>query len=244
MYTDGNENDRDLKNMLINRLLSQQTHNFSNYEECRGFQLTKDDTLSSNYPNSYSTIRDLTSSSISSAFGLKKSFSFNDDDENEIAKDMRNLSNSTELLFSNIGTDEKYSDKCRNRQNLSAQKNYEIGNISDSSPSTVISCSRINYSNKFRNRNDSDTISRKSEIFDAAYSKEYLSLAMKFGSVVTAMRKPGHHTGPTKNPDCQCEHCKIWFFENQQIENRARATSIDSPITQTTFWKKNHRHYV
>lgn len=52
------------------------------------------------------------------------------------------------------------------------------------------------------------------------YSSEYLDKARKFGKVVAA-RKPGHHVGPTKNPNCSCESCQRWMAERFQIRGRA-----------------------
>lgn len=54
----------------------------------------------------------------------------------------------------------------------------------------------------------------------AGYSSEYLDIARKFGKVV-AVRKPGHHVGPTKNPNCSCESCQRWLAERFQIRTRA-----------------------
>ncbi|XP_075168116.1 uncharacterized protein LOC142240294 [Haematobia irritans] len=54
----------------------------------------------------------------------------------------------------------------------------------------------------------------------AGYSSEYLDKASKFGKVVPA-RKPGHHVGPTKNPNCSCESCQRWMAERFQVRGRA-----------------------
>ncbi|XP_046809623.1 uncharacterized protein LOC111675925 [Lucilia cuprina] len=51
------------------------------------------------------------------------------------------------------------------------------------------------------------------------YSSEYLDKAKMFGKVVAA-RKPGHHVGPTKNPNCSCESCQRWLAERFQIRGR------------------------
>ncbi|XP_065369949.1 uncharacterized protein LOC135962125 isoform X2 [Calliphora vicina] len=51
------------------------------------------------------------------------------------------------------------------------------------------------------------------------YSSEYLDKAKMFGRVV-ASRKPGHHVGPTKNPNCSCESCQRWLTERFQIRGR------------------------
>lgn len=33
----------------------------------------------------------------------------------------------------------------------------------------------------------------------------------KFGTIVNSLRKPGHHVGPSKNADCLCYNCRIFF---------------------------------
>lgn len=66
------------------------------------------------------------------------------------------------------------------------------------------------------------------------YTTEYLTRARKFGAVVGALRKPGHHIGPAKNPDCICEHCTRWFEE--KCKGRGRANSItNAPLTFEGF---------
>lgn len=66
------------------------------------------------------------------------------------------------------------------------------------------------------------------------YTNEYLTRARKFGAVVGALRKPGHHIGPAKNPDCICEHCTRWFEE--KCKGRGRANSItNTPLTFEGF---------
>lgn len=64
----------------------------------------------------------------------------------------------------------------------------------------------------------------------SGYTNEYLQKASRFGSVVTSTRKPGHHVGPTKNPNCQCEHCQRWLSTRFKVAGRGRAYSVgDSP---------------
>jgi len=46
--------------------------------------------------------------------------------------------------------------------------------------------------------------------------------ASRFGAVISAFRKPGHHIGPSKNPTCSCDHCRK-YFEN---EARGRSSSL------------------
>lgn len=61
------------------------------------------------------------------------------------------------------------------------------------------------------------------------------SIATKFGTVVPAFRKPGHHVGPAKNPNCLCEHCQAHF----QNLGRSRTRSMgDSPTNPCTNWKE------
>ncbi|KRF99154.1 uncharacterized protein Dwil_GK27624 [Drosophila willistoni] len=54
----------------------------------------------------------------------------------------------------------------------------------------------------------------------SGYTHEHLEKARRFGNVVT-MRKPGHHVGPTKNPNCHCESCQRWLAERFQLRGRA-----------------------
>lgn len=60
----------------------------------------------------------------------------------------------------------------------------------------------------------------------AGYTREHLMRAQKFGSVIESIRKPGHHVGPSKNPDCTCEYCRRWFAQRSD-HFRERASSLD-----------------
>lgn len=76
---------------------------------------------------------------------------------------------------------------------------------------------------------DSNRTSVASNI--SGYTNDYLLKASRFGSVVTSTRKPGHHVGPTKNPNCQCEHCQRWLATRFVVAGRGRAYSVgDSPM--------------
>jgi hypothetical protein len=44
--------------------------------------------------------------------------------------------------------------------------------------------------------------------------------AEKFGPIVGSLKKPGNHIGPSKNPECGCEHCRR-FYEETSFRNRA-----------------------
>lgn len=70
------------------------------------------------------------------------------------------------------------------------------------------------------------TEKRKSPALIPGYTREHLLRAQKFGSVIEAIRKPGHHVGPAKNPDCKCEYCRRWFAERGD-NFRERASSLD-----------------
>lgn len=73
----------------------------------------------------------------------------------------------------------------------------------------------------------------------AGYTREHLMRAQKFGTVIEAIRKPGHHVGPAKNPDCHCEHCRRWFAERDNY--RSRASSLGNiPFNRSTFWLTRH----
>lgn len=69
----------------------------------------------------------------------------------------------------------------------------------------------------------------------AGYTREHLMRARKFGDVIEAIRKPGHHVGPAKNPDCHCEHCKRWFAERENYRMRASSMSNIS-LSRASFW--------
>lgn len=74
----------------------------------------------------------------------------------------------------------------------------------------------------------------------SGYTDEYLQKATRFGSVVTSSKKPGHHVGPTKNPNCQCEHCQRWLATRFVVAGRGRAYSVgDSPGGKGKFMISN-----
>ncbi|KAL0105513.1 hypothetical protein PUN28_016881 [Cardiocondyla obscurior] len=51
---------------------------------------------------------------------------------------------------------------------------------------------------------------------------DHITKASKFGTVISAFRKPGHHIGPSKNPTCLCEHCRRYFEDG----TRGRSSSL------------------
>lgn len=66
------------------------------------------------------------------------------------------------------------------------------------------------------------------------------TIAVKFGTVVPVFRKPGHHVGPAKNPNCLCEHCQTHF----QNLGRSRTRSVgDSPTNRYSNWKETFKNF-
>ncbi|XP_029156907.1 uncharacterized protein LOC114929504 [Nylanderia fulva] len=67
--------------------------------------------------------------------------------------------------------------------------------------------------------------SRVTSPFAAPYGErtDHIVKASRFGTVIRAFRKPGHHIGPSKNPTCTCEHCRRYFEESG---TRGRAYSL------------------
>ncbi|XP_070494497.1 uncharacterized protein [Chironomus tepperi] len=294
------------KQMLFKKYLGDQRQ-IQKFNELRALMMrrqTSDDAISSNYPNSsYSTVRDLTSSSLAS--GVMDSptiINFDDiewkeldvaiqtgdfttpignfqswdkSDEYERMKDFRNLwrEQPNDLLkqrqlMENFLFDPPlhrgdHSDKSGNisesDHSFNFQKSNELGNISDSSPSTVISYSHKKQKSdslpnqipkakkevKEVERKSVEPSTMSSSLKSGTYSKDHLNLAKRFGAVLKTLKKPGHHVGPVRNPSCMCETCKRWVLDRDQVQGRERAYSFgETPITQTTFWKRNNRYYV
>lgn len=86
------------------------------------------------------------------------------------------------------------------------------------------------------------TEKRKSPALIPGYTREHLLRAQKFGSVIEAIRKPGHHVGPAKNPDCKCEYCRRWFAERGD-HFRERASSLDITFIGGMPNRRYIRHY-
>lgn len=64
-------------------------------------------------------------------------------------------------------------------------------------------------------------------------------IARKFGTVVPVFRKPGHHIGPAKNPDCLCDHCQKHF---EGVGYRGRTRSLgDGPVNPYYNWKEAYK---
>lgn len=83
----------------------------------------------------------------------------------------------------------------------------------------------------------SQASSAQSTVLDQA--NDHWARARKFGAVVGAMRKTGHHFGPAKNPDCQCEHCRRWVAERDNFRTRTLSVG-DVPYNRSVFWLKRN----
>ncbi|XP_012528168.1 putative GPI-anchored protein pfl2 isoform X2 [Monomorium pharaonis] len=70
--------------------------------------------------------------------------------------------------------------------------------------------------------------SRVTSPFTTPYGErtDHIVKASKFGAVINAFRKPGHHIGPSKNPTCSCEHCRR-YFENQARERSSSLSELE-----------------
>lgn len=66
------------------------------------------------------------------------------------------------------------------------------------------------------------------------------SIARKFGNVVDTFRKPGHHVGPAKNPDCPCDHCRNYF---EKLGSRGRAQSA-TDVYGDFRYKRDSTHSI
>ncbi|XP_076286125.1 uncharacterized protein LOC143211900 [Lasioglossum baleicum] len=70
---------------------------------------------------------------------------------------------------------------------------------------------------------------------------DHIIKASIFGRVVNAFRKPGHHIGPSKNPNCSCDHCRRYF---EELNSRDRTGSISEFERQTGFRLQSERKIV
>jgi hypothetical protein len=293
--TNEKEEVNESKQMLFKKYLGdqRQIQKFNELKSLMHFRRQpSDDAMSSNYANSsYSTVRDLTSSSLASAVANSPSIATFDDGEwkdldmaihsgNFITptESFQNGNRQEELLkmkdfkrlWSEPGNEllkqhklmESFAFPIKSSDHSGSDNSFrypnsgnELGNISDSSPSTVISYSHkksiseaipVKIAEATPERKSMEVASTvSSSLKSGNYSKDHLQLAQKFGSVMRTMRKPGHHIGPVRNPSCLCETCKRWVLEREQVQGRERAYSFgETPITRTTFWRRNNRYYV
>ncbi|KAL3283840.1 hypothetical protein HHI36_018010 [Cryptolaemus montrouzieri] len=105
----------------------------------------------------------------------------------------------------------------------------EQGSMSDSSPSP--SC-RTPSSVVLMQRLSIDPTLRAPFTIAPGQYTEQRSIAKKFGPVISAFRKPGHHIGPVRNPECSCAHCRRYF---ETVGFRSRTRSVGDPPSNN--WK-------
>ncbi|KAI4471262.1 hypothetical protein MML48_1g10246 [Holotrichia oblita] len=70
---------------------------------------------------------------------------------------------------------------------------------------------------------------------------EQRAVAKRFGNIVNVFKKPGHHIGPAKNPDCTCDHCRRYF---EVYGMRLRARSLGGDSSGVIDWKEVNRSSV
>lgn len=68
---------------------------------------------------------------------------------------------------------------------------------------------------------------------------DHIVKASIFGSVIGAFRKPGHHVGPAKNPNCSCEHCRRYFEEDNTRERSCSFGEPDKRSARSTNTQRN-----
>lgn len=120
--------------------------------------------------------------------------------------------------------------KPQNVPKLSITKTEDRGSLSDSSPtskspSTIALKQRLSVD---------PTLRAPFTILPGIYTDQR-DVAKRFGRMVEVFKKPGHHIGPAKNPDCLCDHCRA-YFQNCGYRNRARSVG-DPPVTPFVNWK-------
>lgn len=272
---------KESKKILFSKYMVDHRKQMTNSMNRGKFEMS-DDAISS-YPNSsYSTVRDITGSSISSAMAsgshaydesqqvspvkeknllyppedylvTSDSFEYENHDDRYRITEMsskwmggrpqgpanqiyhnRSISQQREVDLQNLN---------RYPLNLNASSypvyqslNENIENVTDSNTPVFRPQKHLYslYEQQTSSSNSSTLLSNRS-----GYTREHLLRAKKFGAVVGALRKPGHHVGPAKNPDCMCEHCKRWVIEREQIRGRAFSVG-DEPLITSKFWLKRN----
>lgn len=109
-------------------------------------------------------------------------------------------------------------DKQTSSRKLGPQKmdSLDSGSYSDSSQQTF--CSQISVGKR------ETSVPKQIPSSNSSFSK-----AEKFGQVVGSLRKPGHHIGPSKNPNCSCATCVAHFESVESGKAKTcRTESCDS----------------
>jgi protein kinase N len=119
----------------------------------------------------------------------------------------------------------------------------DAGSLSDSGPHRFVRRTAIG---PFGYRTPSPPPSKVASTITSPFTNvpgkrtDQLSKAEKFGTIVGTFRKPGHHVGPSKNPECACEHCRK-YYEDSGYRTRTRSVG-DVPLDSARCnWKNAHR---
>uniref|UniRef100_A0A1B6C1K6 Uncharacterized protein n=1 Tax=Clastoptera arizonana TaxID=38151 RepID=A0A1B6C1K6_9HEMI len=72
---------------------------------------------------------------------------------------------------------------------------------------------------------------------------DQLNKAEKFGAIIGTFKKPGHHVGPSKNPDCSCENCRK-FYEEKGYRSRTHSLGDMPSLKQREYWKAKLNNIV
>lgn len=111
-------------------------------------------------------------------------------------------------------------------------KEEDVGSLSDTSPTN-----RSPSILAIKQRLSLDPTLRAPFMIVPGQFTDQRKIAKKFGQIVNVFKKPGHHVGPAKNPDCLCDHCRTYF---QKFGYRYRARSVgDQPLVQSSSRQKD-----
>lgn len=144
----------------------------------------------------------------------------------------------------------------KNNQNhhLEHKNSLQIKKMKEYFNKRLISDKRKNFNSTNENHNLKNDSSLKTPITSETseairepmvlknnINPNYFYKAQKFGAVVGARKKPGHHIGPIRNPDCLCEHCREFYCKNNGFSREA------SPVVHngnSQNWKNALRYHV
>lgn len=135
-------------------------------------------------------------------------------------------SHESEVGWTFIHSDDKITPKESNDK--TPVKRGDSGSLSDSTPSTIYRYKRRDVLGPFGVKPPSPPPTKLENTVTSPVRTECSAKAQLFGPIVGTLRKPGHHVGPAKNPDCTCKSCSLYFAENR---GRGRARSVgDVPV--------------